>query len=278
MATESEIRAQFVKTAQKYIGCKESDGSHKKIIDLYNSKKPKGYYTMKYTDAWCATFVSAVSAECGLTDIIPMECSCSRMIKLFEKLGTWHENENYIPKTGDIIFYDWQDGINYAVSDNQGASDHVGIVESVSGNTITVIEGNAKKSVKRLGYKVNGRYLRGFGLPAYSSLAGIIKPMSPTASAMVVPQGKIAASQVAKYADKGLSGTYKVTSKIGLHIRDGAGSSFTSFMVLPYDTEVKNYGYFNPDTNGQKWLYVQGTFAGVTYIGYCSNAYLTKVA
>ena len=35
--TEQQIRAKFVETAKSYLGCKESDGSHRKIIDLYNS-------------------------------------------------------------------------------------------------------------------------------------------------------------------------------------------------------------------------------------------------
>ena len=38
--TEQEQRQKIVSIAQSYIGCKESDGSHRKIIDLYNSHKP----------------------------------------------------------------------------------------------------------------------------------------------------------------------------------------------------------------------------------------------
>ena len=43
--TEKQIRQKVVDTALSYIGCKESNGSHKKIIDLYNSHKPlaRGY-------------------------------------------------------------------------------------------------------------------------------------------------------------------------------------------------------------------------------------------
>ena len=59
--TEKEQRAKVVSIAEKYLGCKESNGSHRKIIDLYNSHKPLARgYPVKYTDAWCATFVSAV--------------------------------------------------------------------------------------------------------------------------------------------------------------------------------------------------------------------------
>ncbi len=39
--TEQEQRQKIVSIAQSYIGCKESDGSHRKIIDLYNSHKSR---------------------------------------------------------------------------------------------------------------------------------------------------------------------------------------------------------------------------------------------
>ena len=38
--TEKELRQKVVATAESYVGCKEADGSHRKIIDLYNSHKP----------------------------------------------------------------------------------------------------------------------------------------------------------------------------------------------------------------------------------------------
>jgi hypothetical protein len=85
--TELQVRQKFVKTAESYLGCKESDGSHKKIIDLYNtiSPLPRGY-KVKYTDAWCATYVSAMGVAAGLQDIILSECSCEKMIQLYKKV------------------------------------------------------------------------------------------------------------------------------------------------------------------------------------------------
>ena len=177
--TETELRQKVVATAKKYLGCKESDGSHRKIIDRYNSHKPLARgYAMKYTDAWCATFVSAVSIELGLTDIMPTECGCPQMIALYQKLGRWQENENYTPKPGDVIFYDWQDGTDYVATDNKGSPDHVGIVVSVSGGVITVIEGNKDDAVGTRTVKRNGRYIRGYGLPNYSSKVTADKPAS----------------------------------------------------------------------------------------------------
>ena len=86
--SEAALRMQVVQTAESYLGCRESDGSHEAIIDLYNAHEPLAQnYTVQYTDSWCATFVSAVSIRCGLTDIIPTECSCERLIGLFGELG-----------------------------------------------------------------------------------------------------------------------------------------------------------------------------------------------
>lgn len=98
--TEKELRKKVVDTAESYFGCKESDGSHKKIIDLYNSHKPLARgYAVKYTDAWCSTFASAVAIACGLTDIIPTECGCENTSN-FSRL--WALGLKMMP-----IFPDW---------------------------------------------------------------------------------------------------------------------------------------------------------------------------
>lgn len=165
MATREEI----VKQAQAWLGYKESNGTHEIIIDTYNAHKPLARgYKVKYTDEWCATFVSAVAIKCKATDILPTECGCGKMRDLFIKLGSWMETDSYKPNAGDIIFYDWKDKANYATTDNKGKCAHVGIVEKVVGNTITVIEGNKKQSVARRTLKVNGRYIRGYGIPKYT--------------------------------------------------------------------------------------------------------------
>ena len=178
------MRQKFVSMAASYIGCKEADGTHRQIIDIYNGHKPLARgYAMKYTDAWCATFVSAMAIKCGLTDIIPTECGCGQMIQLFQKLGAWQENDAHAPQPGDVIFYDWDDS---GVGDNTGWPDHVGIVESVNGSDIKVIEGNMSDAVGRRTLKVNGRYIRGYGVPKFkggsSSSAGTGTP-APAPSA-----------------------------------------------------------------------------------------------
>lgn len=178
--TEQELRNKVVQTARSYLGSKEADGSHRKIIDGYNAHKPLARgYLVKYTDAWCATFVSFVGIVCGLTDIMPTECGCGAMIDLYKKKGRWQENDAYRPQPADVIMYDWDDN---GVGDCTGYPEHVGIVEAVDGNTITVIEGNMSDKVGERKLKVNGRYIRGYCLPDYAGKAGSV----PSAS---VPSG-----------------------------------------------------------------------------------------
>lgn len=159
-------RNAIIKQAQAWIGCKESNGTHKPIIDIYNNDKPlpRGY-KVKYTDEWCATFISALGIKCGAKDIILKECSCSKMIELHQANGTWIERDAYVPAPGDLILYDWED--KKPKEENTNRPNHIGIVEKVSGKTITVIEGNYKQSVKRRTLKVNGRYIRGYVVPKY---------------------------------------------------------------------------------------------------------------
>ena len=177
--TENQLRQKVVSIMTGWLGYKESNGTHKKIIDIYNNHKPLAVgYKVKYTDAWCATTVSAAFIKAGLTDIAPTECSCPRMINLYKKIGRWQEKDTYTPKPGDIIMYDWNDN---GVGDNQGSPEHVGLVVSVSGNTIKVIEGNKNNAVEYRTLAVGGKYIRGYCLPDYASKATKTKSVEDVA-------------------------------------------------------------------------------------------------
>lgn len=159
--------SEMVKLMQSWIGKKEADKTHQEIIDIYNSHTPLARgYKVKYTDAWCATTVSAAAIKLGYTDIIPTECGCGQMIALFQKIGSWVEDDAHVPAPGDIIFYDWGDS---GKGDNTGWPDHVGVVEKVVDNKITVIEGNYNDSVKRRNISVNSKNIRGFAVPKYDA-------------------------------------------------------------------------------------------------------------
>ena len=175
--TETQIRQSVVATAKTWLGCNEADGSHRQIVDVYNSHRPLARgYALRYTDAWCAGFVSAVAIRLGLTDIMPTEVGVGEMIKLYQRLGRWKESDSYIPKPGDVIMYAWGDN---GVGDCTGGASHVGIVAACDGKTITVIEGNKNDAVGYREIAVNGRYIRGFGLPDYASKATEDEPVTP---------------------------------------------------------------------------------------------------
>lgn len=170
--TEKQIRAQVVSTAEAWLGVRAGSAEHANILKIYNAQKPLPRGTrMQEGWAWCAAFVSAVSLQCGLRDIMPTEMSCHQMILLYRKLGRWIENDAYVPSPGDVIMYDWDDGRNYASTDNTGTPDHVGIVTACDGKTISVIEGNVNSKVAMRTLAVNGRYIRGFGIPDFASKA-----------------------------------------------------------------------------------------------------------
>ena len=175
--TETQIRQRVVAAAKAWLGCNEADGSHRQIVDVYNSHRPLARgYALKYTDAWCAGFVSAVAIKLGLTDIMPTEVGVWNMIELYRKLGRWQESDSYVPKPGDVIMYAWSDN---GVGDCTSGASHVGIVVACDGKTITVIEGNKANAVGYREIAVNGRYIRGFGLPDYASKATENEPVSP---------------------------------------------------------------------------------------------------
>lgn len=164
--TDHEARKTMVDIAKTWVGKRMYDGSHKVIVNTYNSHTPlpRGY-KVTYNDAWCATFVSAVAIKAGYAKYVPLDCSCSNMIAKFQKQGTWVEKDDYVPKPGDVIFYDWDDS---GYGDNVGAADHVGLVASVKDKTITVIEGNSYGGAVNVNkFTVNGKYIRGFGVPKY---------------------------------------------------------------------------------------------------------------
>lgn len=123
--------------AAKFIGVKQGSTKHKYIINEYNKIRPlpRGY-KVKYYDNWCATFVSFVLYKCGCRRNV-FECGAHKMRDKCRKLK-YILPDKTTGKKNDIIFYDWN-GDDWI--------DHVGIIQKVSKDTYTVIEGNKNKAV-----------------------------------------------------------------------------------------------------------------------------------
>lgn len=142
--------------ARSQLGTSESPSGSNKI--KYNTE----YYgsAVSGTDyAWCCVFVWWVFKQCGLSNLFyggNKTAYCPTAVNWFRSQGQW-VNKNYQP--GDVIFFDYQ---------GNGVADHVGIVESVSGNKVTCIEGNYSDSVSRV---VRTGSILGAGRPAYNSKA-----------------------------------------------------------------------------------------------------------
>ena len=166
---EAILRRSLADTAQTYLGYSEEDGSYLPILDLYNSYEPSPRgYTITDGDNWCAAFGSAMALKAGLTHIIPMECSCEQQIRLFAELNCWQEDEQYLPETGDYIYYVWDE---WRKGDCTAWAGHVGIVADTFGPVIKVIEGNKDDQVSFRYVFLNDITIRGFGRPDFATAA-----------------------------------------------------------------------------------------------------------
>lgn len=166
--TEQEIRKRVVEEAAKLIGIKEGSAAHKKLIDTYNTRLPKlpRGHKMTYSDPWCAATMTYIGIVLGISRVILPECSCGAMIELYRKAGRWMEADDYVPKPGDLVMYDWSAGKGECT----GAPDHVGMVVSVEGKSVRVIEGNYDNQVKYRDIIVEYVKVRGYCLPDYGKL------------------------------------------------------------------------------------------------------------
>lgn len=160
-------RSVVVNWARACLGIKEGTPSHKNILGTYNGyANQKKLPTTGVNDAWCMTFASACFIASGYSELIPCENGCQRAINKSKSMGIWVEADNFIPSSGDLIFYDWDDN---GKGDCVGWADHVGIVEQVQGKNIIVIEGNKNNKVDRRNIAVNSRYIRGFITPRFTN-------------------------------------------------------------------------------------------------------------
>ena len=117
------------------------------------------WYGFTSREEWCACFVSWCADQAGLIqkEAVPKFSVCTDGVAWFQAKGKWQSGGS-VPTPGTIIFFDW---------DHDGASDHVGIVESCDGTTVHTIEGNSGDAVKQNNYTVNSQSILGYGLVAY---------------------------------------------------------------------------------------------------------------
>ena len=118
------------------------------------------WYGIPYGD-WCAMFVSFCLDYAGVEGM-PLDANCPSWEAKLSELDLYRVPSEYVPKPGDIIFFDWE-------GDN--SSDHVGLVETIDGTNITTIEGNSGNRVARNTYELFDTTILGYGV--------LVQPSSP---------------------------------------------------------------------------------------------------
>lgn len=253
-----------------WIGRKEANGTHRAIIDLYNSYRPLARgYAVKYTDQWCDTCLSAGFIKAGAVDLIGgTECGVEEHVKIFQRKGIWIEDGTITPQPGDIIVYNW----GKATQPNDGWSDHIGIVEKVGTRNITTIEGNYKDSVARRVIAIGHGNIRGFARPVYAvnTTEDIIHDSTYT-DAPETP--KNTQNEVKTGApSKTVKRTGTVTAS-ALNVRTWAGTEYPrlkSYPQLPRGTKVGVCDEVKAK-DGATWLYIN--YAGI--YGFVSAQYIS---
>lgn len=247
--------------ARAWLGKNEYDGSHRTIIDIYNNWTPRARgYRVRYTDQWCDTCVSAVFIACKAVDLIGgTECGVEEHVKIFKTAGIWIEDGRITPQPGDIIVFNWDD----ATQPNDGYSDHIGLVEKVSGGTITTIEGNYKDSVARRTIPVGWGYIRGYARPKYGKPPEEAKP-EPTPTPAPTPSTGGGLSQVPKWVGEVTAST--------LNVRTWAGTEFPNIKIYPVLGKGNLVDVCDTvkASNGKDWYYIriEGKIFGFVYAGY----------
>lgn len=149
-------------TAKQVLGAAASEIGYTENPAGSNRQKFAGESGTPNGVSWCAEFVSAIFKRCKVP--APMTASVAVMEEYFR------DNNRFdgLPRTGDIVTYDWEDG--------GITTDHIGFVESVNANgSLVTIEGNTSPDDN--GSQTNGggvyrrhrprTFVRGFGHPEY---------------------------------------------------------------------------------------------------------------
>ena len=220
-------RAEVVKIAKSYVGCKQGSKKHHDLVDTFNKVKPHGEVG-NYSCFWCAITYTAFMIKAGMTrKQVPMSYNCGRLIDDAKALGIWQENDAYIPAKGDGIIYYWNDS---GKGDCRSGASHVGTVEKVNKKKkeITVIEGNkgTSRACGRRTIKFNGRYIRGFITPKFDD----DKAKTPEAEKKPAEEAQGAPWKTGK--------EYAVVAKAGLNVRKGPGTSYEKIGAIAAGTKV----------------------------------------
>ena len=193
------VRDTLVSVAAGEVGTHESGNNNVKYNTWYYGRAVSGD-----DYAWCCVFVSWCANQAGiLNTYIPRAAGCDAAKSWFESKG-WYRKASgyggtYTPQVGDVVFF--------SKNNTQSDSSHVGIVSSVSGNTLYSIEGNSSDGVNLNSRQLSSRYIIGYGNyggdPAEGDYSGVTSGNTASVSFTggtlnKTPAGSIASTQVIK--------------------------------------------------------------------------------
>lgn len=117
-----------------------------------------------FHNAWCAMFVSWCAYQANIsTSVIPKSASPIEIKNVLYNQGRHYLSAayggSYTPVPGDLIF----------INNTPAAPGHIGIVVSVSGNTVRIIDGNWSDKVSDHQMSLTNTSIVGYGNPNYGS-------------------------------------------------------------------------------------------------------------
>ena len=151
----------IISTAKSQIGTCEPDGDDK-YIKIYNELTGAKF---GMDVAWCAIFVTWVMYMCGVAkDVVTRFASCTAGMKWFISKGRWQNAKayggTYTPVPGIPVFF--------SKAHKLMDPSHVGIVTKVCPPYIYTVEGNTSDAVHELTYRIDDKYIIGYGVPSYA--------------------------------------------------------------------------------------------------------------
>lgn len=149
----------------------------------------------------------------------------------------------------------------------------------------TVTEDN-KKSVEEIAKEVlAGKWGNGADRKArlvkagynYDEVQAKVNTLSGVKTPVVTskPEPVKKTTEYAQSKSNGIAGTYKVIAPSGLNVRYGAGTNKEILVTVEKETAMKCYGYYTKVGN-VIWYYVQFTYKGTAYQGFCSGDWLAR--
>lgn len=273
---ENELREKLVSTAVSFLGCKESNGTHKQIIDIYNGVS--------------GTTIKVV--EGNISDSVGY-----RNIQINGRYIRGYGIPNYAAKVGAVITTPTATVPKPTVTPSKTNSNtqyNVGDVVSFVGTkhysnaNASVAKsckpGTAKVTARALGSKhpyhliaIKGGGSNVYGFVNASDISRNVSSGSTSSSVASNTNSTNSANakiDSAKSFSKSLAGTYQAIEN--LNLRSGAGTFKRSLIIIPKNSKVKCYGYYT-NVGGVKWYYVTFTSSnGDKFTGFVSSKYLKK--